>query len=96
MNPYSVLIRPIVSEKSNDARDFNNSYQFYVTRTASKLEIKSAVEQLWDVKVSSVNTLVQRGKLKRRGMHVALSDKRKKAMVTLAKGQSLPIFEEQQ
>lgn len=95
MNPYSVLLRPIVSEKSSDARDFNNSYQFHVAPVATKTEIKMAVETLWGVKVAKVNTLLQRGKLKRRGRHVALSEKRKKAMVTLAEGQTLPLFEEQ-
>lgn len=95
MNPYSVLVRPIVSEKSNDSKDFNGCYHFYVARDASKDDVKAAIEKLWDVKVAKVNTLVQRGKLKRRGMHVALTDKRKKAMVTLAKGQTLPLFEEQ-
>jgi large subunit ribosomal protein L23 len=95
MNPYSVLLRPIVSEKSSDARDFNNCFQFHVAPTATKTEIKTAVETLWGVKVAKVNTLLQRGKLKRRGRYVALSDKRKKAMVTLAEGQTLPLFEEQ-
>ena len=95
MNPNNVLVRPIVSEKSTDARDLNNCYQFYVAPKATKTEIKKAVQNLWDVKVKKINTLLQRGKLKRRGRYIALSDKRKKAMVTLADGQSLPIFDEQ-
>ena len=95
MNPYSVLLRPIVSEKSTDARDFTNCYQFHVAPSATRTEVKIAVETLWGVKVAKVNTLLQRGKLKRRGKHIALSEKRKKAMVTLAEGQTLPLFEEQ-
>lgn len=95
MNPHNVLIRPIISEKSTDARDDDNCYQFFVEPKSSKTDIRKAVQILWDVKVEKVNTLLQRGKLKRRGRYIALSDKRKKAMVTLAKGQTLPIFDEQ-
>ena len=95
MNPYTVLLKAIVSEKSTDARDFGNCYHFHVALSANKHDVKLAVEKLWDVKVAKVCTLVQRGKLKRRGRYVALSDKRKKAMIKLVEGQTLPLFEEQ-
>lgn len=95
MNLYSVIKRPILSEKSTLLRDEQNKYSFEVQLGADKTQVKSAVEKVFDVKVTSVNTSITRGKLKRRGMHVSLSKKRKKAVVQLAAGQSIKLFEDQ-
>jgi len=95
MNPYEVLIKPVLSEKSNAQREVGQKYTFLVNKKATKLEVAAAVESLWGVKVIKVNTLITRGKVRRRGMHLHLSTAAKKAVVALAEGQSLPIFEDQ-
>lgn len=95
MNPYEVLLKPVQSEKSNGVRETSKKYTFLVHKQASKVDVKSAVEALWGVKVTQVNTLITRGKVRRRGMHLHLSSAAKKAVVALAEGQTLPIFEEQ-
>jgi large subunit ribosomal protein L23 len=95
MNPYEVLLKPVQSEKSNGVRETSKKYTFLVHKQASKVDVKSAVEALWGVKVTQVNTLITRGKVRRRGMHLHLSSAAKKAVVALAEGQTLPIFEDQ-
>ena len=95
MNPYDVLLRPLLSEKSVEDRESFGRYSFYVHTDASKTDVKSSVEKLFDVTVESVATQVLRGKTKRRGAHVAMTGKRKKAVVKLAEGQKISIFEDQ-
>ena len=94
MNPYQLLKRPAVSEKSNERREEQGKYTFEVDKKASKLQIQSAVQKIYDVKVESVRTMIRRGKTKRRGKVVSQSRARKFAIVELAEGQKLPIFEE--
>jgi large subunit ribosomal protein L23 len=79
MNPYEVLLKPVQSEKSNGVRETSKKYTFLVHKQASKVDVKSAVEALWGVKVTQVNTLITRGKVRRRGMHLHLSSAAKKA-----------------
>jgi large subunit ribosomal protein L23 len=93
MNPYEVLIKPMQSEKTNKVLETERKYTFVVNKEATKADVKSAVEALWGVKVTQVNTVITRGKVRRRGMHPHLSTAAKKAIVALAEGQSLPIFE---
>lgn len=81
-SPYDVLIRPILSEKTYDML-VQRRYAFEVATTANKTEIKQAVEQAFGVKVKSVNTVRQLGKLKRQGAHVGRRPSIKKAYVTL-------------
>jgi large subunit ribosomal protein L23 len=69
-----------------------NAYSFRVPRTANKVEIRNAVEKLFEVKVESVNTLHMRGKWKIRGRTIGRSQEWKKAMVTLAKGNTIETF----
>lgn len=95
MHPYSVIIRPIVSEKSTDMREKEGKYVFLVRREATKDDVRKAVSKLWDVKVEKVQTLINRGKIKRRGVNFSKPVKSKKAYVTLAEGAKLPLFEEQ-
>ena len=87
-----VIIRPIVSEKSYAGIE-NNSYTFLVDPRANKTEIKEAVQSIWDVRVTSVNTLKRRGKVKRRGFTKGKRADEKRAIVTLAEGDSIEIFE---
>ena len=95
MNPLSVLINPVLSEKSNLERESLGKYTFMVNNKADKASVSMAVEKLFDVEVSKVNMSVKRGKLKRRGAHTYLSKKTKKAVVTLKSGQEIKIFTEQ-
>jgi large subunit ribosomal protein L23 len=95
MKAYSVLLRPMLTEKSNEKREAENKYSFLVTQGAKKGEIKSAIEKLFGVNVTAVNTMLTRGKVKRRGQRYFLSEKKKKAVISLAAGQKISIFEDQ-
>ena len=87
---YDVIVSPVITEKSTMASE-NNQVVFNVARTASKTDIKAAVEALFGVKVTAVNTLVRKGKVKRfRGITGRQSDV-KKAVMTLADGQSIDV-----
>ncbi len=87
-----VIIRPVVSEKSYAGIE-QNSYTFLVDPRANKTEIKQAVQSIWDVRVTSVNTLKRRGKVKRRGFTKGKRADEKRAIVTLAEGDAIEIFE---
>ena len=87
-----VIIRPVVSEKSYAAIE-SNTYTFLVDPRANKTEIKEAVQKIWDVRVTSVNTLNRKGKTKRRGYTKGTRPDEKRAVVTLAEGDSIEIFE---
>ena len=83
---YDVILAPHITEKSTLASE-HNAVVFKVAGDATKPQIKEAVEALWDVKVTGVNTIVQKGKTKRwKGRPYKRSDV-KKAIVTLAEGQ---------
>lgn len=87
---YDVIVAPHITEKATLLSE-HNAVVFKVARDASKPEIKAAVEALFDVKVTGVNTLVQKGKVKRwKGKPYTRSDM-KKAIVTLAEGQSIDV-----
>jgi large subunit ribosomal protein L23 len=87
---YDVIVSPSITEKSTMASEYNQVI-FNVARKATKPEIKAAVEALFGVKVTAVNTLVRKGKERRfRGTKGRLSDV-KKAVVTLAEGQSIDV-----
>jgi large subunit ribosomal protein L23 len=94
MTPEQVIRRPIVlTEKSNRLRD-QSQVVFEVARDANKVQIRAAVEKLFNVKVASVNTLVMRGKERRMGRGYAKMQNWKKAMVTLKEGHSIDFFAE--
>jgi len=87
---YDVIVSPVITEKSTMASE-SNQVVFNVAKNASKPAIKRAVEALFGVKVTAVNTLVRKGKTKRfRGIAGRQSDV-KKAVVTLAEGQSIDV-----
>lgn len=87
---YDIIRTPVVTEKATLQAE-NNKVVFNVAKTATKPEIKAAVEQLFSVKVKSVNTLLRKGKTKRfRGIISTQSDV-KKAIVTLEEGNSIDI-----
>jgi large subunit ribosomal protein L23 len=91
-SPRDVIIRPVVSEKSYAGIE-QNSYTFLVDKRANKTEIKEAVQTIWGVRVISVNTLNRQGKVKRRGWTKGKRPDEKRAIVTLADGDSIEIFE---
>ena len=95
VNPYDVLLRPIVSEKSNDSRELANKYVFQVKRDANKHDVAAAVEAVFKVTPKNVRTMVIRGKMKRRGTSVTKLPNYKKAIVSLAEGQTIDLFDAQ-
>jgi large subunit ribosomal protein L23 len=92
-NPYEVLVKPIVTEKTS-ALMAENKYTFKVEKAANKIEIKHAVEAIFKVEVIDVKTMNMPGKLKRQGKTSGMTSEWKKAIVTLKDGQRLPLFEE--
>ncbi len=91
-NPRDILKKPIVSERSMDLLE-QNKYSFYVDPNANKIEIKHAVQELFNVSVTDVNTMNLKGKTKRMGRYVGRTANRKKAIVTLKDGDKIEIFE---
>ena len=92
INHYDVVLAPVITEKSTMLSE-HNAVVFKVAREATKPQIKAAVEALFGVDVTGVNTITQKGKTKRwKGRPYQRSDM-KKAIVTLAEGQSIDITE---
>jgi large subunit ribosomal protein L23 len=91
-----ILLKPIVTEKMTNQGDKFNRYGFIVARSANKLQIKKAVEELYGVIVDSVNTMRYGGKVKTRntksGMLVGKTVSTKKAVVTLAEGNKIDFY----
>ena len=87
---YDVIVSPAITEKSTMASE-QNQVVFNVAKKASKPEIKAAVEALFGVKVMAVNTLVRKGKIKRFRGTIGRQSDVKKAVVTLADGQSIDV-----
>ena len=95
LGPEQIVRRPIaLTEKAAGLKANHNQVVFEVAITANKVQIKDAVERLFDVKVLGVNTLVQRGKHKRMGRGLAKRPNWKKAIVTLREGSDIQFFQE--
>lgn len=92
MEARDIIIRPVVTEKSIGLME-HNKYVFKVALNANKIEIKKAVEEIFKVKVIDVNTVRVKGKEKRMGRSVGRTSDYKKAIVQLAEGDSIEIFE---
>ena len=93
MSPEHIIRRPIVlTEKSNRLRE-QNQVVFEVSRDANKIQIRDAVEKLFNVKVANVNTLVMRGKDRRMGRGYAKMQNWKKAVITLKAGDAIEFFD---
>jgi len=93
---FNVIKRPVISEKSTALAEVANRYVFEVEASATKPEIKNAVEQLFKVKVKAVNTLVMHGKNKRSGRFEFKRSNWKKAIITLSAGQKIELFQVKQ
>ena len=94
MHLYDVLIRPVVTEKSIDNVDYENKYTFEVDMRANKLQVADAVEEAFDVSVQTVRMMVMPAKTRRtRRGNAIRKPKWKKAIVELAPGNSIQLFE---
>lgn len=94
MTPEQIIKRPLVlTEKGNALREQENQYLFEVAREANKTQIRSAIETLFSVKVEKVRTLIVRGRLRRMGRGHVKMQNWKKAVVSLAEGESIDFFE---
>lgn len=91
-DPHDVVLYPVISEKTYDASD-QGKYTFMVDPRCNKSEIKDAVQEIFEVKVVKVNTMRTKGKPRRRGMTVGRTATGKKAVVTLAPGDTIEFFE---
>jgi large subunit ribosomal protein L23 len=92
-DPYSVLRRPLITEKSNLMKEEFNQIAFEVDRRANKIEIKEAVKKLFNVHVVKVRTFTMLGKRKRMGRTEGRTSNWKKAIVTLKEGERIDFFE---
>lgn len=90
-----VLKKPVLTEKSLMLQQTENKYTFDVDLTANKIEVKQAVEAMFDVKVESVNIMNVRPKTKRMGRYVGKTNKRRKAIVKLKDGYEIDLFGEE-
>jgi large subunit ribosomal protein L23 len=91
-DPYRIVLRPVITEKSTLLKDINREVCFEVDRRANKPEIKKAVEQLFKVKVERVRTQSKRGKMKRVGRSQGKTKDWKKAYVKLKEGEKMIEF----
>jgi large subunit ribosomal protein L23 len=91
-NPRDLIIEPVVSEKSYDLIEESNTYTFRVDPRSTKTEIRQAVEAIFGVTVTRVNTINRRGKMKRTGWVRGRRADTKRALVTLAPGDEIDIF----
>ena len=94
MTPEEIIKRPLIlTEKGNALREAENQYLFEVARAANKAQIRSAVENLFQVKVEKVRTLIVRGHIRRMGRGYAKTQNWKKAIVSLREGETIDLFE---
>ena len=89
---YQIIQKPVITEKATDDQGRRNAYHFQVPVNANKVEIRKAVERLFSVKVKGVNTARSHAKGLRRGWIQGHTQIHKRAMVTLAEGQTIEIL----
>jgi large subunit ribosomal protein L23 len=90
----SIVTKALITEKGTVLRESRNQYHFEVARDANKIEIKRAIEVIFNVKVDDVRTMQVRGKVKRQGRYVGRRSDWKKAVVTLKPEQKIDLFEQ--
>ncbi|MEE9566258.1 MAG: 50S ribosomal protein L23 [Desulfobacteria bacterium] len=93
MNPYQIIKGPLITEKGTIQKEANNQLTFEVDRKANRVEIRHAVEKVFNVRVEKVRTMQIKGKVKRVGRTLGKRRDWKKAIVTLAKGENIEFFE---
>ncbi len=87
MNPYAIILKPVVTEKVTRLREEIQCACFRVSMTSGKVVIKKAIEEIYGVKVAKVRTVRMRGKLRRLGRYVGRRSGYRKAYITLKKGE---------
>ncbi len=90
---YSILKRPLVTEKATFQKETSNQVVFQVASDANKIEIKKAVEQIFGKKVLAVQTMNRKGKVKRQGRYIGKRADVKRAIVRLYPGETIDFFE---
>jgi len=90
---HKILVKPLVTEKSMQSLQESNRVSFQVKRDANKIQVRAAVEQIFEVTVESVNMVTVRGKKKRFGRNIGHSKDWKKAIVKLKEGDKIELFE---
>lgn len=93
MTPYDIIKKPLITEKSTLQKETSNQVCFEVDRRANRVEIRHAVEKLFNVRVADVRTLQIKGKVKQRGRIVGKRRDWKKANVKLMPGEKIEFFE---
>ncbi len=93
MNPYDIIKRPLITEKTSNQKEKYNQMSFEVDRKANRVEIKRAVENIFNVNVATVRTMQVKGKTKQRGRIVGKRRNWKKAVVKLMPGERIDFFE---
>ena len=93
MDQHQVIVRPVISEKSYNLIETEGQYTFQVDRRANKNQIKRAIESAFDVTVDKVNTVNVKSKPKRQGLTRGRTATWKKAVVKLAEGERIELFE---
>jgi len=90
---YAILKKPLFTEKGSNLKEAENKILVEVARNANKIDIKRAIEEIFKVKVQKVSTINKRGKWKKFGKSVGKRPDRKKAIITLKKGEKLDFIE---
>jgi large subunit ribosomal protein L23 len=88
-----IVVRPVVTERSTTLGDEQDAFTFIVAEDANKIEIRRAIEELFDVKVKAVNTMRYRGKVRRVGRSTGRRPGFKKAIVKLVEGERIDVYE---
>lgn len=92
LNARDIIVRPLVTEKTMSAQDNNNTVVFEVKKGTNKIAIKQAIEEIFKVKVDSVNVVNQKPKTKRMGRYVGKTNNLKKAYIKLKEGYKIDIL----
>jgi len=93
MISHEVIIRPLITEKTSIQKELNNQLSFEVDRRANRIEIKQAIESIFNVRVAAVKTMQVKGKTKQRGRITGKRRDWKKAIVKLLPGERIDFFE---
>lgn len=93
INYYDMIIRPVVTEKTTEQKERDNQITFEVNPKTNRIEVKRAIENIFNVKVDTVRTMNVKGKVKRRGRVIGKRKNWKKAIVTLMPGQRIDFFD---
>jgi len=92
LTPHEVVLRPLITEKTLRMAERDNAYTFQVRSTANKVQVRDAIERLFDVRVTDVRTQNYRGKFRRVGRYTGATPNWKKAVITVKQGDSIEFY----